>query len=94
MIMVGRLYTCVRTERWRWSQAAHLFCDTRANLEELHEFARKLGLKRSWFQSRRGTLSHYDLTASKRRQALTAGAVSVDQKTEVNYIRAWRSKDR
>lgn len=89
MIMVGLLYPCGKTKNWRWNRGAHLFCDLPENLDELHEFAERLGLKRSWFQDA-GALPHYDVTLTKRKKALTAGAVYVDRKTEVNYIRAWR----
>lgn len=73
-----------RVGRWdsRWS---HLIADTR---EELHAFAAKLGLNRRWFQdpcrpgkalvaepgSRAAENWHYDLTESKRRQAIALGA--------------------
>ena len=68
----------------RWS---HLIADSR---EELHEFARKLGLKREWFQdpvvngkpkaapgSRAAENWHYDVTDSMRRKALELGAQPV-----------------
>lgn len=76
-----------RVGRWesRWS---HLVADTR---EELHAFAAKLGLDRRWFQdpcrpgkalvarlgSRAAENWHYDLTESKRRQAIALGAQSI-----------------
>ena len=46
------------------------------DLEELHQFAERIGLKRDWFQARPG-LPHYDLTPNKRRLAIEHGAVSV-----------------
>lgn len=53
---------------------AHLTADTR---DELHSFARRLGLRRSWFQD--DPLHwHYDVTAGKRWQAIRLGAVEVD----------------
>jgi hypothetical protein len=59
----------------------HLFADTQ---DELHAFAARLGLRRSWFQPgparRDGSPSpywHYDLTARKRQQALRLGAHAV-----------------
>lgn len=52
---------------------AHLLADTEA---ELHEFAARLGLKRSWFQG--GRRPHYDVCKSKRRAALKAGALPID----------------
>lgn len=70
------------TSRW-----CHLIADTE---DELHEFAARLGMRRSWFQQPKGFGSlplkpesrsaqnwHYDLTAPKRAQAVRMGAVQV-----------------
>ncbi len=46
------------------------------SLEELHSFASKLGLKRSWFQDH-PRWPHYDLTKSKRALAVRLGATEV-----------------
>jgi hypothetical protein len=46
-------------------------------LQELHDFAGKLGLKRSWFQNHNKAFPHYDLTPSKRRLAVQLGAEEV-----------------
>lgn len=50
--------------------SCHMFCD--GNLEELHQLAVTIGLKRSWFQ--RDPISHYDVTPRKRILALRHGA--------------------
>lgn len=55
----------------RW---CHLATD--GNIAELHRFAEGLGLKIEWFQCIDSN-PHYDITASKRRLAITNGAVSV-----------------
>jgi hypothetical protein len=55
----------------RWS---HLTADTK---DELHEFAAKLGLRRAWFQDKPFGLWHYDVTESKRQQAIRLGAVEI-----------------
>jgi hypothetical protein len=58
----------------------HLTADTQ---DELHEFAARLGLKRSYFQPGRplggkpSPFWHYDLTAGKRAQAVALGAREV-----------------
>ena len=65
----------------RWS---HLIADSR---DELHEFAARLGLRRSWFQdpvligkppakpgSRAAENWHYDVTDSMRTRAIQLGA--------------------
>jgi len=57
----------VRAHGTRW---CHLVSDE--SLEELHEFAAKIGLKRGWFQG-----DHYDLTPGMRAKAVRRGAVEV-----------------
>lgn len=58
----------------------HLFAATEADIEELHAFAAKLGLKRSYFQdARRWQFKHYDLTENKRAMAVRLGAVEIDR---------------
>ena len=52
----------------------HLMTD--GDIEELHLFAKKIGLKRSWFQEHI-TSPHYDLISSKRRLAVKKGAIEV-----------------
>ena len=54
----------IHTSEW-----SHLTADT---IEELHRFAVKIGLRRSWFQDD-GIHPHYDLTAGKRWQAIRTG---------------------
>lgn len=55
----------------KWS---HLYADTE---RELHRFAKKLGMQRRWAQKSGTALAHYDLTESKRREAIRLGAVPV-----------------
>lgn len=67
------------------SKWCHLFSDT--SDEELHAFARKIGLRRSWFQHPGDPLQvrrHYDVTEGKRAQAVAAGAV------EISWLEAGR----
>lgn len=68
----------------------HMLSDV--SLEELHAFAARLGLKRSWFQAK--SSPHYDLRPSKRAMALRLGAVEADARTVVRIIRYWREKER
>ncbi len=71
------------SKNWPFKQASHMFSD---NLGELHTFALKLGLKRSWFQAKRN-FPHYDLTLSKRKQAVRRGAKEVDREFMVKKLR-------
>ena len=59
-------------------------------LDDLHAFAASIGLKRSWFQDKPDGLPHYDLTAGKRRQAITAGAQEVDRRGIMAVMHEWR----
>lgn len=72
-----------KVSRWtsRWS---HLFADTK---EELHEFARRLGLQRSWFQDKPNGHWHYDVTESKRNLAIRMGAQAVTWRESVEIMR-------
>lgn len=79
-----------------WS---HLFADTQ---DELHAFAQRLGLRRSWFQdpvkigkpikarpgSRAAENWHYDVTESKRLHAVSLGAKEVTWREAVAIIDA------
>ena len=85
-VYVGHLFnTQMCGSGWRYKKACHLLADTE---EELHEMARKLKLKRSWFQDK--SVPHYDLVANKRREAIKAGAVELDSRQEGLKIRELR----
>lgn len=71
--------------RNRLGDSCHLF-DTEDDLDALHAFAAKIGLKREWFQPHR-LVPHYDLTASRRALAVLTGAVEVDMKDELRRRR-------
>jgi Protein of unknown function (DUF4031) len=77
-----------RVHRSGWS---HLTAGTQ---EELHEFASRLGLRRSYFQPGRplggkpSPFWHYDLTAGKRAQALRLGARAVSWRDLPGICRA------
>ena len=62
---------------WKLGPSCHLTSDT---LDELHEFAEKIGMKRSWFQLSAGReIPHYDLTAGKRKLAVAKGAIELSR---------------
>lgn len=66
----------------RW---CHLFADE-ADSEELHAFARRIGMRREWFQR-----NHYDLTPGRRAAAVKAGAREVDRRESVAIWRKQRA---
>lgn len=65
---------------WRGRQWCHLVADS---LDELHQFAKSLGLKRTWFQAH-ASLPHYDVTIEVRIVALSRGAVAADRRTLIS----------
>ena len=80
MIMVDEL------RRWPHARhrcfhrgACHLTTD--GPLEELHEFAERIGLRRRWFQEH-PLAPHYDLSPARRVRAVTAGAVEVSAREQ------------
>lgn len=61
--------------KWRGRLWCHLVADS---IEELHEFAQRLGLQRNWFQHA-ASYPHYDVTVEVRQKALRVGAVEGDR---------------
>ena len=55
--------------------------------EELHAFAAKIGMKRSWFQEKTSItgrdLSHYDLVPNRRAKAIRMGAIEINSVFDV-----------
>ena len=58
-VYVDNLFLCATTRYWRHGKACHMVADS---LSELHAMAKRLSLKRSWFQPGTSSLPHYDLT--------------------------------
>ena len=73
---------------WRLGVSCHMLPHDHTDLalEELHQFAERIGMKRAWFQDKSAWL-HYDLTASKRALAVKAGAVEVTSKQYILRMR-------
>ncbi|MHC4617244.1 MAG: DUF4031 domain-containing protein [Planctomycetota bacterium] len=88
MVYVDEAQVCLRTAKWRYKYAAHLVADS---LNELHNFAAVLGLKREWFQG--NTLPHYDVTAAMRRKAVAMGAISITREQMGAMIKQYRAAD-
>jgi hypothetical protein len=61
------------------------------SVNELHDFAAQLGLKRCWFQDK--TLyPHYDVTVSVRLKAIALGALPGDKKMIISCAKGMRSE--
>ena len=68
---------------------SHMWADSD---EELHAFADKIGLKRSWHQTSNAGLSHYDLTPNRRIVAVRLGAIQMDRADAVSDWKARRRR--
>src|SRR5712692_9042105 len=79
------------------SQWSHLFADSH---DELHAFAARLGLRRSYFQpgwslgGKPSPFWHYDVTAGKRMQAIRRGAQPVSWRDSARIIREREARGR
>jgi hypothetical protein len=80
-----------RLRDWGWhlGPSCHLIADTQ---KELHAFAARLGLRRTWFQGSRSD-PHYDLVASKRALAVRLGAIELEDRAFVDLLRRLRKKE-
>lgn len=59
-----------------------------STIQELHEFARLIAVRRCWFHNPRGKHKpHYDLRPRQAMAAVVAGATVVDQKTIVTFLK-------
>lgn len=83
-VMRGRDSQAARLGALNGHRWCHLMAD---DLETLHAFAARIGMKREWFQG-----DHYDLTPSRRAAAVKAGAVEVDAIVLVNLRRRARGQ--
>jgi hypothetical protein len=72
------------------SGSAHLTADT---LEELHAFAKRIGLKREWFQDH-PLCPHYDISPKRHAAALVAGAILVSAREQALRRRVARGLDK
>lgn len=73
--------------RYRRMIMCHMVADSPA---ELHAMARKIGVRRRWYQASAST-PHYDVCKSKRALAVGAGAVECDRNAFVAAIRRIRA---
>ena len=62
----------------------HMWADT---VEELHDMADRLGLRRSWFQKPpKASWEHYDVSLGLKAKAIAAGAVLTDKYGPIEHI--------
>ena len=65
----------------------HLLADS---IEELHDFAKELGLKKIYYQHK--PLGHYDLTPNKQKLALKLGAQKISTREYLVRLRTSRKE--
>lgn len=70
--------------KWRGNTWCHLVADS---LNELHDTARQLGLRREWFQAA-ASYPHYDLTTQTRARAIKLGVLLGDRRQIIRCARA------
>jgi len=75
-----------------WARHGRKWCHLVADdIDELHRFARTLGLHRSSYQGPPKTARpHYDLTSYERRRAIAYGAEARDRTAVVMIVRKLR----
>ncbi|MBK7935473.1 MAG: DUF4031 domain-containing protein [Acidobacteria bacterium] len=79
----------LRDYGWRHGPSCHLIGDS---VEELIQFAVRLGMKEEWFQPK--SSPHFDLTAEGREIAVRNGAIELNQRELIAKLRELRHKDR
>lgn len=77
---------------WKLGPSCHMFTDP-GNLDALHQFAAKIGLKRRWFQEHK-RLPHYDLTTGRREAAVKAGAMELTRLETVAKMNEWLPRNK
>ena len=91
-VMMDEMMACLPNRNWRWTESCHLFARP-GHLEALHATARRIGLRRAWFQ-KHGKLPHYDLNRSRMEAARQAGVPTVSRERMVEVMGLWkRMKD-
>ena len=86
-VYVDEIQTWPTTIRCFRAGSCHLMAD---DLDELHAFAARLGMRREWFQP--ASSPHYDLTPKRRAKALELGAVFVPAREQARRRIAARRK--
>ena len=77
-----------KSQRWPYGSVSHLTADS---LIELHAFAKWIELERAWFQDRHDA-PHYDLSPSKRKDAVFHGATELTREQAVKRMRDARRR--
>lgn len=75
---------------WKGQKWCHLLADS---LDELHAFAKQIGLKKAWFQEPPKTkYPHYDINESRRLVAIKKGAIEIDRRNTILKAKALKDE--
>jgi len=85
------VYVDFMKAKYRRMIMCHMMADT---LEELHDMADKIGVKRKWFQVSRTGMPHYDICLSKRKLAINCGALEINRNKVVELMRKYRKENK
>ncbi len=67
----------------------HMWADTE---EELHHMADKIGINRKWYQTPpKASWNHYDISISKKKEAIKLGAILTDKYGPVEFLAKQRN---
>jgi hypothetical protein len=84
-VYVDPLFGYGGSKSFRWKTSCHMYADT---LDELHDMAARIGMRRAWFQDKNRKLPHYDLVPARRKLAVQFGAVEHDFRQMVAFKRS------
>jgi len=73
---------------WRGQLWCHLLADS---LDELHQFAQSIGLKKEWFQGHT-KYPHYDMNENRRKIAVKKGAIEIDKRTTIEKAKKLKAE--
>lgn len=75
---------------WKGQKWCHLLADS---LDELHTFAKQIGLKKAWFQEPPKTkYPHYDINESRRLVAIKKGAIEINRRDTILKAKALKDE--
>jgi len=88
-IYVSPLEVVKYTRSWRWRQKACLFVDTDGCLEDLHKFAKVIGMKPSWYNPS-VTIPCYYISSRHFEAALSLGAKCLRRGVLIGVYARWK----
>jgi len=84
-VYVDPIQNCPTNKNWPYTQFCHMIADTP---KELKAFALIIDLKLSWYQEK--SFPHFDLTKSRRVEAIKMGAIDLNLRQFVKKMQEIR----